>query len=40
MAKHVHNYQLVRTVQKKGKTYYFYECLNPGCPQPNKMEIR
>lgn len=43
MAKHTHNYQLVRTETKivKGKTitYKFFECVNPGCPNPDTMAV-
>jgi hypothetical protein len=44
MAKHSHNYIVVRTVTKKdpktGKvtTFKFMECINAGCPSPNKVE--
>ena len=42
---HVHNYvtvrqNLIKDGPMKGKTIYFMECLNAGCPKPDKMEIR
>lgn len=44
MARHKHKYITVRTVTKvvdgKTVTYYFMECVNPGCPKPNKMEVK
>jgi hypothetical protein len=44
---HMHNYQPVRTettvVRDRGKlwevTYTFLECLNPGCPRPDTVEV-
>jgi hypothetical protein len=45
MAKgHVHHWILTRSspITKglmKGKTAHFFECISPGCPKPNKMEI-
>lgn len=42
--RHIHRYSLVRktTAIVNGKlvTYLFYKCQNPGCPQPDTMEVK
>jgi hypothetical protein len=40
---HVHNYVTVRTAKTQdgtNRTMYFMECANPGCPKPNKVDVR
>jgi hypothetical protein len=40
---HRHDYKLIRktTAVIRGQTviYKFYKCSNPGCPEPDKMDI-
>lgn len=38
-SKHTHNWVLTRTVHNPKHIYRFYECVNPGCPQGDKMEV-
>ena len=42
-ARHEHNWIVIRRVDKivdgENVTYIFYECVNPGCPNPNRMDI-
>lgn len=43
VAGHQHNYQVVRRVPGKDEngsyTIVFAECLNPGCPAPNRSWV-
>lgn len=40
MSGHKHHWVLVRTAKSGKKTIHFFECVNPGCPNPHKAEVK